>query len=299
VLAGLLLFIPLHDLTAALRRVPAWVWPVSLTAYLLMHLIGIVKWRLLVNAGGAGLTFAQAARCYYYGLFGNLFLPSIVGGDVVRAGLALSMTRSVSGLFIGSIVDRTLDIVGLAGVAGIGALLLPTALDERSRAVFTGLGVVFLVASLVALLVARSVPARRLPYRLRRRIAPVRAAVRRMARQPGRMVSALLLGMLLQSLLTVMNAWLGDAVGIEISVVVWLFVWPLAKIAAVVPVTQGGIGVREAAIVALFQPFRVTAAQAMATGLVFEGVVILGGLLAGGIALLLGRLQARQAPAAR
>jgi uncharacterized membrane protein YbhN (UPF0104 family) len=221
-----------------------------------------------------------------------------VGGDVVRAGLALKMTRSVSGLLLGSLVDRTLDIVGLAGVAGIGALLLPTALDARSRSVFVGLGVVFLIAGAAGLLVLRAVPVRRFPFRLRRRLAAVRHAVRSLARQPERMAVALVLGMVLQSLLVVLNALLGDTVGIRISLVVWLFVWPLAKIAAVVPLTQNGIGVREAAIVALFQPFHVTAAQAMATGLIFEGVVIVGGLLSGGIALWLGRVQARAAAAA-
>jgi len=292
----MLLFVPVHDLAAALRRVPGWVWPVALTAYLLMHLIGVVKWRLLINTAGAGLTFAEAARCYYYGLFGNLFLPSVVGGDVVRAGMALTMTRSVSGLLFGSLVDRTLDILGLAAVAGTGALLLPTALDARSRAVFTGLGLLFLAAGVGSLLLVRMVPIRRLSWKIRRRLATLRTAFRQLARRPERMAAALLLGMLLQSLLTVMNFWLGDLVGIRIAVVVWLFVWPLAKIAAVVPLTQGGIGVREAAIVALFQPFHVTSAQAMATGLVFEGVVILGGLLAGAIALLLGyRSRAQRA----
>jgi uncharacterized membrane protein YbhN (UPF0104 family) len=271
------------------------VWSVSLVVYLLLHLIGIVKWRLLVNTAGAGLSFGQAARCYYYGLFSNLFLPSIVGGDVVRAGLALTMTRSVSGLLLGSLVDRTLDMVGLAAVAGIGALLLPTALDPQSRKLFVGLGIVFAVAGAASLLVLRAMPARRLPYTLRRRFAKVRTAIRTLASRPGRLVAALVLGMLLQTLLVVLNAWLGDNVGIHISMVVWLFVWPLAKIAAVVPLTQNGIGVREAAIVVLFQPFHVTSAEAMATGLVFTGVVIFGGLLSGGIALLLGQLQASAA----
>ena len=295
VLAALLVFVPLREVLDALARVPGWVWPVSLAAYLALHLIGVAKWRSLINAAGAGLSFAQAARCYYYGLFGNLFLPSIVGGDVVRAGMALRMTHSVSGLLLGSMVDRVQDIVGLAALAGIGAVLLPTALDERSRGVFTGLAILLLVSAVVAVLVARLIPVRRLPYKVRRKLASVRHAIRRLGRRPARMAAAFLMGMLLQALLVVLNAWLGDVVGIRISLVVWLFVWPLAKIAAVVPVTQGGIGVREAAIVALFQPFGVDAAQAMATGLIFEGVVIIGGLLAGAIALLLGR---RAAPAA-
>lgn len=296
VLAALLFFIPLHDLTAALRRVPAWAWAVSLAVYLLLHLVGVAKWRLLINTAGAGLSFGQAARCYYYGLFGNLFLPSIVGGDVVRAGLAIPMARSVSGLLLGSLVDRTLDMVGLAAVAGIGALLLPTALDAQSRGIFIGLAATLAVAGAVALLVARTIPARRLPYKVRRKIAAIRAAVRALARRPGSMVAALFLGMALQSALVVLNAWLGDAVGIHISWVVWLFVWPLAKVAAVAPLTQGGIGVREAAIVVLFQPFGVTGAEAMATGLVFTGVVILGGLLGGGIAFVLGRTQGTPKP---
>jgi uncharacterized membrane protein YbhN (UPF0104 family) len=180
-------------------------------------------------------------------------------------------------------------------VAGIGALLLPAALDPQSRAVFTGLGATFALLAVVALLFARSIPARRLPYKIRRRIASVRAAFRSLARRPASMIAALILGMVLQTLLTMLNAGLGNAVGIRISLIVWLLVWPLAKIAAVLPVTQGGIGVREAAIVALFQPFGVTAAEAMATGLVFEGVVIIGGLLSGGIALALGRVQSRAA----
>lgn len=266
---------------------PAWAWVASLAVYLLLHLIGIAKWRLLINTAGAGMSFAQTARCYYYGLFANLFLPSIVGGDVVRAGLAMSMTKSVSGLLLGSLVDRTLDIVGLAAVAGIGAMLLPTALDEQNRALFTGLAIMLGAGGIGALVVARLIPARRLPYKLRRRVARIRIAVRALAGKPGNIVAALLLGMLLQSLLVMLNARLGVAIGIEISVIVWLFVWPLAKIAAVVPLTQGGIGVREAAIVVLFQPFGVSAADAMATGLAFSGVVVLGGMAGGAIAWIL------------
>jgi uncharacterized membrane protein YbhN (UPF0104 family) len=57
------------------------------------------------------------------------------------------------------------------------------------------------------------------------------------------------------------------------------------------PVTQGGIGVREAAQAALFAPFGVSAVMAVATGLVFEVVIISGGLLGGVLALLLGRMR--------
>jgi uncharacterized membrane protein YbhN (UPF0104 family) len=70
---------------------------------------------------------------------------------------------------------------------------------------------------------------------------------------------------------------------------VWLFAWPLAKLAALLPLTQGGIGVREAALVALLAPFGAAGTLVLAAGLVWEGVIVAGGLIAGLAALVASR----------
>ena len=290
VLALLFTVLPAGELLAAMRRLPMSAWVLAIGTYLALHLIGVIKWRLLVNGAGAGLPFLDAVRAYYSGLFGNTFLPSIVGGDVVRAGVAFSVVRSKTALLLGSLVDRVQDVVGLGLVAGAGALLSPRALAPESRSVFIALGGLLFAAALGALLAWTLFPSRRLPFRLRRRLVGVRRAVRATASRPSRLVIALLLGMALQGLLVVLNWRLGVAIGIEIPLYVWFFVWPLAKISGLLPVTQGGIGVREAAQAALFAPFGVSAVMAVATGLVFEVVIISGGLLGGAIAFLLGRV---------
>jgi hypothetical protein len=112
------------------------------------------------------------------------------------------------------------------------------------------------------------------------------------------LLSALLLGMLLQGSLVVLNWWLGILIGIAIPLYAWFFVWPLAKISGLLPVTQGGIGVREAAQAALFAPFGVPAVMAVATGLVFEAVIIAGGLAGGVVAFALGVRKLVAAPSA-
>jgi uncharacterized membrane protein YbhN (UPF0104 family) len=289
VLALLFTVLPAGELLAAMRSLPLAAWGLALVAYLSLHLIGVVKWRLLVNAAGAELPFLDAVRAYYSGLFGNTFLPSIVGGDVVRAGVAFGVVRSRSGLLLGSLVDRVQDVIGLGLVAGAGVLLSPRALAAESRTVFVALGVLLAAGGIAALAAWFMFPVRRLPFRWRRRFIPVRRAVRATASKPSRLVTALLLGMALQSLLIVLNWVLGRAIGIDIPLYVWFFVWPLAKISGLLPVTQGGIGVREAAQAALFAPFGVSAVMAVATGLVFEVVIISGGLAGGAIAWLIGR----------
>jgi uncharacterized protein (TIRG00374 family) len=288
-LAVLLAVIPFHELVDAIGGVRPHVWVIAIAVYLALHFIGVLKWRLLLNTAGAGLSIRDAARCYYYGLFGNVFLPSIVGGDIVRAGLAFTMTRERSAVVLGSLVDRVLDLVGLATIAGVGILLLPRALDARNERVFTVLAAVCVLLGVVALVASMRLPVRRFPKKVRRPVVQVRNALRAFQQRPLHALAAFLSGIILQTLLVVLNAWLGYEAGIRISFVVWLFVWPMAKISGLAPVTQGGIGVREAAQVALFTPFGVSAAAAAATGLIFEAVIITGGLIGGGLAWQMGR----------
>jgi uncharacterized membrane protein YbhN (UPF0104 family) len=292
----ILLLLPARELLAAIRSVPRAAWPVAVIAYLLLHLIGVAKWRMVVNAAAGGLGFSGAVRAYYWGLFGNTFLPSVVGGDVVKVATAFRSASSRSGLVLGSVTDRVLDTLGLVLVAGIGAALSPRVLDEQSRRIFGGVAVLAGIAIAAGIAAFFLVPARRMPYRLRRKLVRLRTALRATTSRPDLMVAALVAGMILQILLIVLNSLLGDAMGIRIPLYVWMFVWPLAKLSALLPVTQGGIGVREAALAVLFVPFGVSGAQAVASGLAFTAVVTLGGLIAGLILFLSGSRLVRETP---
>lgn len=289
ILSLLLWLLPFNELLAALGRVPAWVWVVSIPGYLALHLIGVGKWRMLINAAHGGMRMRDAIRCYYLGLFGNTFLPSLVGGDAVRAGLALKLAPGKSGVVFGSLLDRMIDVIGLAIVAGVGALVIPGALDPQNRRVFWVLAGMLSAGGLVGLALLFLLPARRFPYKVRRIMVKLRRSLGGLRRRPGIVLAALTTGITLQTSLVALNWWLGQRCGIDIAFQAWLFAWPMAKISALVPVTQGGIGVREAALAVLLAPFGVPAVLAVAAGLVFQGVIILGGLIGGLLSYLIGR----------
>jgi uncharacterized membrane protein YbhN (UPF0104 family) len=127
--------------------------------------------------------------------------------------------------------------------------------------------------------------------RFRRRLARLRHALRAVSRRPQVLVFGWLLGTLIQTVFLVLTAQLAIYCGLRLPLRVWLFAWPLAKLVAVLPLTQGGIGVREAALVALLTPFGAAAHLVLAAGLVWEGIVIAGGLIAGLVAFVLRRMQ--------
>ncbi len=295
ILALLFHFLPLDKLRAALARLPLGLWVFVLACYAGAHLVGVVKWRLTVNLAGAGLSFAQAARCYFGGLFGDAFLPSIIGGDLIRVGLAMRLARRRSAALLGSLLDRMLDVAALTSVAASGALLLPGALDPQRRKVFWMLAAAAVLALAVLLVLAALIPARRFSYKMRRRCVRLRQALRSVSRQPQYVLLALGLGVTVQTSYVLLTSVIAAGCGLYVPLRVWLFAWPLAKFSALLPVTQGGIGVREVALAALAAPFGAPPVLTVAVGLVWEAIIIVNGLLAGLVSFLLGRYAAQPA----
>jgi len=296
VLGALLHFIPWSQFSASIARVPATRFIAILMGYLLAHCVGAAKWRMVVNAAGARLNYATAMQCYAGGLFGTLFLPSIIGGDVVRLAVGLRRSPNPAGVLAGNAADRFLDVCAQGGLVVVGLLLLPGSLPaEFAAAARKGLLVVGAVAVVVVVAgVALYRPLMRgRSRRFLRRVARLRNALRAVSQRPHVLALGWAMGTAVQFSFLFLTAVLAASCGLLLPLRVWMFGWPLAKLAAVLPLTQGGIGVREAALVGLLVPFGAPGPLVLASGLAWEAVVIAGGLVAGGVSLLLGRGESK------
>lgn len=293
ILAALFAVLPRERVWAAMRNIPPGLWLAVLGGYMAAHVIGVMKYRMMVNLAGAELSYLQAAQCYFGGLFGTLFLPSIVGGDVIRASIGLRLARRRTGFLLGSLLDRMLDITALGVVSCGGALLLPGQLEPRSRRVFIALLLTALAAGAAVLALILLFPVRRVPFKLRRRLARLRQAGRSLRQRPQYVFLALCAGVTVQSSFVLLTAVLAAVCGLHLRLRLWFLAWPLAKLAALTPLTQGGLGVREAALAALLAPFGAPAALTVAVGLAWQTIIIVGGLLAGLLTLGSQRLLAR------
>lgn len=290
VLALLFHFLPFAPLRAALARVPPLRFVFILVLYMAAHAVGILKWRMVVNAAGAKLDFSTSAQCYLGGLFGTLFLPSIIGGDVVRLAVGLRRSPRPAAVLAGNVADRFLDVAAQAGLVLLGLALLPGSVSSEFAPSVRKALLVFALLALLALalgiLIYRPLLRGR-SVRFRRKLARLRHAMRSVRGRPHILGIGWLLGTFIQFSFVFLTALLAISCGLLLPLRVWLFAWPLAKIAALLPLTQGGIGVREAALVALLVPFGAPAPLTLASGLIWEGIIIAGGLLAGALAFLL------------
>ena len=103
------------------RGNPDAAWLFVLAGFAGGHLIGVQKWRLLLHASRGRLGYFEALRCYGAGLFATLCLPSIVGGDMLRAVLAGHVAGRVEAAFLSGIMDRAIDIATLTALIIGGA----------------------------------------------------------------------------------------------------------------------------------------------------------------------------------
>jgi len=289
VLVALFLLLPLAELWGAFQRLSPFVWLGVLAGFVAGHATGVVKWRRMLGAGRASLSAAEGARCYSAGLFANLCLPSIVGGDVLRAVLAGRTTGRPEAVVIGSIGDRLCDVLALALLATAGALVARAALPGWGSNLIGILAIVGILGAALFVPLALKRPLRAWPVRIRRQVGRTLVALRRLARAPGIALSVIGLSLTIQTAFVLLNAWLGRSVGIDVPLAVWFFAWPAAKVAGLLPVSLGGLGVRDATLGAVLLPFGIPMASGVAVSLLWETVLIAGGLLAGATWVILSR----------
>jgi len=280
-LTAIFWILPWQDVRQAVSRLSAIVWFGVLAGFLLGHRLGVAKWRRLINAGRASLPHRDALRCYAAGLFANLCLPSIIGGDVIRAALATRVTGRPEATVLGSIADRIVDIAALATILATGAFLARGTLpDLGAGLVLAGLILGVIVVGAVLPLLLRMKLAR-WPRRLRRPVGRSLVALRYLARDRVTTVFAITVSLSMQGGFVLLNAWIGRSLGIDVPLSVWFFVWPLAKLAGLVPISLGGLAVRDATLGALLVPLGVPMATGVVSSLIWQSVLIVAGLLGG------------------
>ena len=274
----LLLVFPRHKLMQALASIPPSTLAAALPIYVALHFLGSLKWLLMVNSAGAQLPVSEALRCYFGGLFSNLFLPSVIGGDIVTMTLGVSRAQSREAVISGSFASRVIDLAALALLIGVAVLALPRELNSTGRHLIQ---LVFAVLAGVAML--GCIALFLLRPRLRGRAVAYWDAFASAWRRPGSTLAALGLSVTMQAGLIALSAWIGVGCGLRLPASAWLFAWPLAKLSGFVPVTLAGIGSRELVLPALLAPFGADPSAAASVGLAWDAVLIVGSLVGGAI----------------
>ncbi len=272
-------FLPMRSVWVSMRAVPATLWLVILAVYLGIHTLAAVKWWLLTDQ--TDIRWTQFIRAHLAGLMGNLCLPGVAGGDIVRCAWVLRYRVGAAQIGVASVADRIVDTVALLVLAGVGAVFVREDSETSDRllvmvALVLSLGLAAVLTVSVAVLYWRPQEGK---------LSRVADALEVLVRRPWLLVRTFIFSLVIQACFVGLNVMLGKSIGVDAGASVWLLCWPLAKLAALLPVTLAGLGVRESALILLMQPFGADASAVMAASLLWQTILFAGGLIGGVVAV--------------
>lgn len=264
-----------------------WRWcVVGLLTGLIVQVLAGIRWAALARPLGFDFSRKFFVWRFFEGAFFSLFLPSSIGGDVVKAfrvgdtgsrrllaGCSLLADR-LTGVAALGVICGSAFLATLYGLGLLATLAVATVLFAAAATVFwVGVGSLDRLLHLIPLPgAAREFAGRLLPYQER----------------PSLMIKAVAWSLLVQMGGALAVSALGRAVGVGQPLAVWFTVVPLLALAMVVPLTINGIGVREGGMVVLLAPHGVPKTMAVAIGLLWLATTLVGGLV-GGVLFLLDR----------
>jgi uncharacterized membrane protein YbhN (UPF0104 family) len=273
---------------------------VLLISAVLVTLIGVVlsawRWQRVLEIFYAHVQLRTLTTIYLASLFIGTVLPTTIGGDVLRVSRASSLVGSRTAF--GSVaLERLTGFLVLPLIVLCGFAIRPSLLEER-RSLLALLVAAITLALLGFVMLAVGHP--RLAGRFAERedwtsfIGAVHVGVDRLRREPAKAVRVLSTALLYQLSVITVFGLVFRALDLGVPTAALLAFIPAVLMLQVLPISISGLGVREGALALFLHPFGVSAAQALAAGLLWFGATIVVGLLGAPAFLIGNRKPARE-----
>jgi uncharacterized membrane protein YbhN (UPF0104 family) len=233
-----------------------------------------LRWYSLLSAVAPDFPFLESLRLTLAGLFAANFLPTTVGGDVVRAAGVLRRTTNRMDAVTSIAADRLIGLTGMATLVPYGVFVswswLISALGSRALS-FTEFSMmpVGISGILQSSVIQKAID------RLKRGVVSLAAWLRR----PRALVTALGITWVHQICLFT-NVWLFLR-GMNDPLNWWLIagLWSLSYFITLIPFSIGGLGLREISITYIYQEIGgITVESALTLALLLRALDILASI---------------------
>jgi uncharacterized membrane protein YbhN (UPF0104 family) len=290
----------------ARRASVAWL-AIAFAVYLVTVLAAVWRWWLLLEAQDVVIPPRQLFGSYLVALFFNNLLPSNIGGDVVRIGDTAKAARSKTLATTVVLVDRVLGLMGLVLVAACGATLVASPASAAGHtlllwpswfwtnlpfwfwtgfavgaavmtpAFFAPAGVGWLLRPLTVLH----------PEWVGGRISSITATLARFREHPAALASCFGGAVFVQFAQVAFYLAVAHALSVPIGASDLAVIVPVSGVVQMLPVSFGGLGVREGVFSVYFSGIGLPVESALLLSLSATALVMLFSL--SGVAVYVGR----------
>jgi uncharacterized membrane protein YbhN (UPF0104 family) len=232
----------------------------------------LARWVQLMRTT-TDLPLGELTRIFLVSSFLGSFLPAGVGGDAARA-VSVSRHTNKPGAAVASVlVDRLFGLLAVAVSGGVGVIVARDLASKNLYLLTLGASAVLLIGCLGALnadrLTAWVLPARWHHWTPVRLLIKLSAELSAYRQHPGVLWQVGVLSIVVQVTRIVLAWVIGRSLGIALPLDYYFVFMPLNILIILIPISLGGFGLPQGAMVWSTEPFGVSATQALLLSTLF------------------------------
>jgi glycosyltransferase 2 family protein len=281
-----------HGLMEALRNTRVAYLPLAVAASFAVTWLMSYRWKTILEAGQVHVGTGRLFRYYLIGIFFTSFVPGGgVSGDVARLIYVDREVRDKALVLSTLVYERLIGVFTLL-LIGLAATLMTRASRQTDPMIYSSEAILALAFLAIATLMSDFVSSRlaRVIRAIGRRTRTVRLAeaaartlesVSELRRDPILLLRTSLISVLIRvtwSLGCYVVAW---AMGLPIGVLTLFAFISVVDLVRLMPISVGGLGVREWAIIALFATLDITREQALTFSILAFAPIYLNAIVGG------------------
>jgi uncharacterized protein (TIRG00374 family) len=256
-----------------LKKINFWI-------FLLVILIGVFsialsakKWQILLEVKGEKRRFKDVLKVYYIGIFFNMFFPTTIGGDVIKAHEMSKTSKKKVEAYSSVFMERFTGAIAILLLAIVATTIyfnnLPMMVIFLVYCVFTPLLLIIIVVfsrkkfvkkfrrlySIFFQLFAR--------FSLKKKVEKLYDSISLYGKEKKCLLIVLLVSLSFQSITIILRYILSKAIGMDVPLYYFFIFIPICSLIAFLPISIRGIGIFEFLYMYFFTMVGATAAEAV------------------------------------
>ncbi len=266
-------------------------------SFFLIYPLALLRWNMLLKAVKIHLPLKRVIVPFVGGIFFNVFLPSTIGGDFMRSMDLAKHTKKKNEVIATVFLDRLSGYTGLVFLAVLAVVLGFRLIEDKVVFFFVS----FLVISLSLILVVlfnkrvylkinkllhvprkdtnKSVPSAL--EKIKKTLINLHQEIHYFRHNKKVIFNNLFLSFLIQFLSPVSFYLIGLSLGIKINIAYYFVFLPIIGAITLLPVSIGGLGLRDASTVYFFAKVGVSKDLSFAMSLLNFAFILIFGAIGG------------------
>lgn len=254
--------------------------------------LGIIRWKIILDTQDLAISWSRVFSIHFIGQFFNSFMIGATGGDLVKAFYAAKETHHKKTETVATvIIDRTIGLIVFCAIAGV--MLVVKAefyLSHWQTHIPVIIMLVMITAVVLGLVILFNINRfkdwplfnriRNHPL-LRTQIKRLLISIQLYHQSTRALIMTTLLSLAAHVLLVLECYCLGRSFQIHLGFIDYLTVIPLVMAISALPITPGGLGIREGLTVTMLGAMNISNTQALPLSLMVYFISLAWGLVGG------------------